>query len=147
MARHSGLLLGLAAMALALVLTPALVAADAPKELKPVEKWSGSVDDEKLLKESPENGVISDAKTLTAVWTAWKIGDKPPKLDFDKVIVVFTTTSGSKISAKPVLDDKGDLKFLGIATRDLRPGFRYDMQAVEKEGIKTVNGKEIGKKK
>jgi hypothetical protein len=140
-----GLLFGLAALCLAVLLTPAVVGADA-KELKSVEKWSGSVDDEKLLKEAPENGVITDAKTFTKVWTAWKIGDKEPKLDFDKVIVVFQTTAGSKISAKPMLDDKGDLKFLGLATKDLKPGFRYDMQAVEKEGIKTVNGKEIGKK-
>jgi hypothetical protein len=139
-----GLLLGLAALALALLLTPAVMAES--KELKPVEKWSGSVDDEKALKEAPENGVITDAKTFEKVWTAWKMGDKMPKLDFDKVIVVFTTTVGSKISAKPVLDDKGDLKFLGLGTRDIKPGFRYDMQAVEKEGIKTVNGKEIGKK-
>jgi hypothetical protein len=139
-----GLLFGVGALAVALLLTPGVMGADA-KELKPVEKWSGSVDDEKLLKEAPEKGVITDAKTFEKVWTAWKIGDKTPKLDFDKVIVVFTTTTGGKISAKPMLDDKGDLKFLGLGTRDLKPGFRYDMQAVEREGIKTVNGKEIGK--
>ena len=97
----------------------------------------------KLLKDAPENGVISDAKTFTKVWESWKIGEKMPKLDFDKVIVVFVTSVGSKISAKPMLDDKGDLKFIGLGTRDLRPGFRYDMQVVEKEGVKTINGKEI----
>jgi len=142
MTRQFAVMFGLAALAVALVLTPALRAADA-KELKPVEKWSGSVDDEKLLKDAPESGVITDAKTFEKVWTSWKIGEKMPKIDFNKVIVVFTTTSGSKISAKPILDDKGNLKFGGLATSDLRPGFRYDMQAVEKEGIKTVNGKEI----
>jgi hypothetical protein len=103
------------------------------------------VDDEKQLKEAPDNGVITDAKTFEKVWTAWRIGEKTPKLDFDKVIVVFTTTAGGKVSAKPMLDDKGDLKFIGLATKDLKPGFRYDMQVVEREGIKTVNGKEIGK--
>jgi hypothetical protein len=142
MTRQFCVMFGLAALALALLLTPALVAADA-KEIKPVEKWSGSVDDEKLLKDAPENGVITDAKTFEKVWTSWKVGEKMPKLDFDKVIIIFTTTSGSKISAKPMLDEKGDLKFLGIATRDLKPGFRYDMQVVEKEGVKTINGKEI----
>jgi hypothetical protein len=141
MQRH-GLLFGLAALAVALLLAPALVAADA-KELKPVEKWNGSVVDEKLLKDAPEYGVIHDAKTFEKVWTSWKIGEKMPKLDFDKVIVVFTTTTGSKISAKPMLDDKGDLKFVGVATKDLGTGFRYDMQVVEKEGVKTINGKEI----
>ncbi len=135
------LIFALAAMAFVVVLAPA-ARADA-RELKPVEKWSGSVDDEKLLKQAPEGGVITDAKTFEKVWTAWKIGEKMPKLDFDKVIVVFTTTVGSRLNAKPMLDDKGDLKFLGIATRDIAPGFRFDMQAVEKEGVKTVNGKEI----
>src|SRR6516225_4863798 len=128
------LMFGLAVVATFLVLAPT-VRADA-RELKAIEKWSGSVDDEKLLKEAPEGGVIKDAKTFEKVWTSWKIGEKMPKLDFDKVIVVFQTTVGSKISAKPMLDDKGDLKFLGLATRDLRPGFRFDMQAVEKAGVK-----------
>ncbi len=143
MTSQRAVLFGLATLAVAVVLTPAFAADN--KELKPVEKWSGSVDDEKLLSDAPKEGVISDAKTFEKVWTSWKIGEKMPKLDFDKVIVVFVTTSGSKISAKPMLDDKGDLKFLGLGTRDLKPGFRYDMQAVEKDGVKTINGKELGK--
>src|SRR5260370_10446567 len=133
MTQRLSLVFGLTALALALVLAPALWAADA-KEVKPVEKWSGSVADEKQLKDAPENGVISDAKTFEKVWTSWKIGDKMPKLDFDKVIVVFTTTTGSKLSAKPMLDDKGDLKFVGVATKDLGTGFPFDMQAVERQG-------------
>jgi hypothetical protein len=33
------------------------------------------------------------------------------------------------------------LKVLALATRDLRPGFRYQILVVPREGVKTVNGK------
>jgi hypothetical protein len=43
------------------------------------------------------------------------------------------------------LDEKGNLKALGFASRDLVPGFRYVIISVPKEGVKTVNGKELPK--
>jgi hypothetical protein len=32
-----------------------------------------------------------------------------------------------------------------MATRDLRPGFRYVIATVSREGVKTVNGKQLPK--
>ena len=43
------------------------------------------------------------------------------------------------------LDDKGDLRVVALATRDIRPGFRYAIKSVSKEGIKTVDGKPLPK--
>jgi hypothetical protein len=43
--------------------------------------------------------------------------------------------------------DKGDLQALAIATRDLRPGFRYAVLVVPREGVKTINGKELKEEK
>jgi hypothetical protein len=116
-----------------------------PTPLKATNTWMGSVGDEKLAKEMPENGVITNAKAFVKLVTAWKVADKVPDVNFDKEIVLVATTVGSKLTLKASLDGKGDLKALGIATRDLLPGFRYVIISVPKDGVKTVNGKELPK--
>jgi hypothetical protein len=103
-----------------------------------------SHDDEKLAKESPENGVIVSQKGWEKLAKAWGIKE-PAKVDFDKEILVVGTTVGSRLNLNLKLDDKGDLKVLGVATADLRPGFRYAIKSVSKAGVKTVNGKELPK--
>jgi hypothetical protein len=114
-------------------------------ELKKVEitkKWSGSVEDEKAIK--PE--CITSTKGLEAVWKAWKIDGDVPKIDFTKDIVVAVYSPGSKLNmAGANLDDTGDLAVLGFGTRDIRPGFRYVLGVVSKEGVKTVNRKALPK--
>jgi hypothetical protein len=42
-----------------------------------------------------------------------------------------------------VLDDKGNLSLLSMATLDLRPGFRYVIATVSREGVKTIEGKPL----
>ena len=129
--------------AVLLLAAGAAVAALTP--LKPTNTWTGSVDDEKLAREMPENGVITNAKDFAKLVKAWKVAEKAPEVNFDKEIVLVARTAGSKLTPKASLDEKGDLKALGLATRDLRPGFRYVIISVPKEGVKTVNGKELPK--
>ena len=121
------------------------VAVAAPTPLKATNTWTGSIDDEKLAKEMPENGVITNAKDFEKLVKAWKVAEKVPEVNFDKEIVLVAKTEGSILKLNPALDEKGDLKALGLATRDLRPGFRYVIISVPKEGVKTVNGKELPK--
>ena len=110
------------------------------KKVEISQKWSGSVDDEKAMK--PE--FITSAKELEAVWKAWKVEGEAPKVDFTKNIVVAVHTVGSKLNmAGATLDDKGNLEVLGFGTRDIRPGFRYVLGVVSREGIKTVNRKAL----
>jgi hypothetical protein len=112
------------------------------KKLQIGQKWSGSVDDEKAIK--PD--CITTAKGLEAVWKAWKAAGDVPKVDFDKNIVVAVYSVGSKLNmAAAILDEKGNLDVLGFGTRDIRPGFRYVLGVVSKEGVKTVNKKELPK--
>ena len=128
-------------VALAIV---ALLASDARAEKKAVKlekEWTGSVEDEALAKDAP--AVIGDAKALERLWKAWKIEGKVPNVDFQKQLVILTTTSGSKLRLSATLDDKGNLAVLGLGTRDLRPGVRYVIATVSREGIKTVNGKKL----
>jgi hypothetical protein len=133
----------------------AVVSPHAAAELKKVEitkkwsgsvedekKWSGSVEDEKAIK--PE--CITSTKGLEAVWKAWKIDGDVPKIDFTKDIVVAVYSPGSKLNmAGANLDDTGDLAVLGFGTMDIRPGFRYVLGVVSKEGVKTVNRKALPK--
>jgi hypothetical protein len=126
------------------VLATGVAAAD-PTPVKSTNTWMGSVDDEKLAREMPENGVITNAKDFERLVKAWKVAEKVPDLNFDKEIVLVAKTEGSVLKLNPALDEKGDLKALGFASRDLRPGFRYVIVSVPKEGVKTVNGKELPK--
>src|SRR5262245_12328451 len=132
-----------------LAVAVALSAAQEKKDEKKDEKKAtvdlfASLDDRDLQKEAPESGVIVSQKGWEKLAKAWSIKE-PAKVDFDKELLVVATTVGSKLNLSTKLDDKGDLKILAIATRDLRPGFRYAIKSVSKEGVKTVQGKELPK--
>lgn len=117
----------------------------APTPVKATNTWTGSHDDEQLAKAMPENGVITNAKDFEKLIKAWKVADKAPEVDFDRELVLVAQTRGSRLNLNASLDEKGNLRALGLATRDLRPGFRYVIISVPKEGVKTVNGKELPK--
>ena len=119
------------------------VAVAGPTPLKATNTWMGSIDDEKLAREMPETGVITNSKDFEKLVKAWQVAEKVPEVDFDKEIVLVAKTEGSRLTLNASLDEKGDLKALGLATRDLRPGFRYVIISVPRQGIKTVNGKEL----
>src|SRR5262249_12595063 len=124
----------------------ALMATDAQAQKKPVKftkEWKGSVADQNLQKGAP--AFITDAKAPEKLWKDWKIADKMPAVDFNKEIVILATTVGSKLNLKASLDDKGNLEVFGMATLDIADGFRYVMATVPREGIKTVNKKELPK--
>lgn len=113
------------------------------KEVKATMTWQGSVEDEALVKEVP--AVIASDADLEKVWKALKL-EKQPKVDFTKEVIVTATSRGSKLNLNARIDtDTGDLQAIGFGTRDLRPGFRYVFISVSKEGVKTVNGKALGK--
>jgi hypothetical protein len=118
----------------------ALRAIPQKKPITPTEMWSGSVEDENLAKDVP--AVVTSSRALAKLWKDWKLADKTPEIDFKKVHVVVTTTRGSKLTLALTLDERGDLRIGGIATRDLRPGFRYIIATVSNSGVKSVNGKE-----
>ena len=111
------------------------------KPLETLKEWRGDNPNEGLTKDSPK--FITNAKDLEKLWKAWDIKEKLPEIDFAKEILLVETTRGSRLNLKATLDEKGDLQSLGLATRDLRPGFRYVMITVNKAGIKTIAGKVI----
>src|SRR5262245_36291543 len=130
--------------ALALGVFALFVAAEEPKQEKPTVDLSGSIADETLQKEAPEDGVIASKKAWEKLANAWGVKG-PAKVDFGKEILVVGTTVGSRLNVSTKLDAEGDLKVTGMATADIGPGFRYVIKSVNKEGVKTVNGKTLPK--
>lgn len=128
----------LTALLAAALLTPAAHADR--KRLEPVKTWNGSREQEPP---QPGQGCISDAKALAKLWADWKIADPLPEVDFSKELVVFATTVGSRINLMATLDEKGELSIGGMATRDLRPGFRYVIATVPRAGVLTCNGQPV----
>ncbi len=135
--------LPLLTMALAALLWPAASAAQ-DKSIKPLREWRGSVTNEALAKNAPASNVITDEKSFTKLWQSWEPDKKVPEVDFKKELVLVATTRGSKLNLSAQLAEGGNLKALAIATRDLRPGFRYHLIVVPREGIQSVNGKKLG---
>ena len=124
-----------------LALAPTFAAAQAQK-LTPTKTWKGSVAEEALEKAVPK-AVVSQ-KALDALWASWSQTEKAPTVDFKKEIVVFTTSRGSVVNLIVTKKEK-DLAVSGFGTRDLRPGFRFVMGSIPREGIETVNGEALPK--
>jgi hypothetical protein len=127
-------------IALALLLTTTAMAAE-PTELKPEQIWQGSANDESKAKTIPK--IVTSAEKLTEVWKACERTDPVPAVDFKKHLAVVLTTRGSRVNPRVSLSDEGELRVLGMETRDFRPGFRYVIGLVPREGVKTVNGEAL----
>ena len=110
------------------------------KPMKLLQQWSGSVDDLFLMKGMPK--FIISVEELEELWQVWKVPGKGPRWTFYDLVLV-ATTRGSILHLALTLDDEGESQEWGIATTDLRPGFRYVIAVVSREGVKTVDGKEL----
>jgi hypothetical protein len=122
-----------------------LQAFSAGKEpVKPSRQWSGSVQDLSLKEVGPE--VILSKQGLENLWRVWKIPGPVPEVDFFRELVVVQTTRGSRLRLTATLDESGNLEVLGLATRDLHPGFRYVIAILSNKRVKTVNGQEVKSK-
>jgi hypothetical protein len=113
------------------------------EDSKPRVELSGSIDDESLQKEMPANRVIVSQKAWEKLAKAWGITDAP-KIDFTKEILIVGTWRGSQFDLMPVIQN-GDLMVGTRGTKDLRPGFRWKVQTLSREGIKSVLGMELPK--
>lgn len=116
------------------------VAAEDPKP-KATVSLSGSLEDEVLKNEMPANGVIASQKEWEKLAKAWSIKDAP-KVNSSKELLVVGTWRGSSFTITPVVKG-GDLTIRAAGTKDLRPGFRWKVDSIAREGIKTVNGKAL----
>jgi hypothetical protein len=135
----------LATLAILMVVSYPLEGVPAERQpVTPVKEWTGSIDDPIIVSAAPE--IIFSAKEFEALWLAWKLPGPVPEVDFSSYLVAVQTTQGSRLRLSAVLEDNGNLMVLGLATLDLRPGFRYVIAVLSRNGVKTVNGKELPNK-
>ncbi|MDB5310637.1 MAG: hypothetical protein JWO38_4839 [Gemmataceae bacterium] len=110
-----------------------------PAALMPLELY-GSIADSAKADAAPASRVITTDKDWVALTMAWGIKD-PPKVDLTKELLVVATTKGDKLVIQTRLDEKGDLRITALDSDDNpRGGFRYGIKAVDRAGVKTVDG-------
>lgn len=112
------------------------------ERVKPIKTWNGSVADVELTKLAPKNNIIANEKNWKKIWAVWAVGDELPEIDFKENLILVGTSRGSRLNTSATLKD-GDMRVISFGTRDLRPGFRYNLVQVSRKGVKTVNGKAI----
>jgi hypothetical protein len=113
------------------------------KKITPSDKYEGSVADEDLVKLAPKDGLITSGNVFQELWKKWEPAKKAPEVDFKKNLLLVATTRGSKLNMLPALSADGNLKVPVMATKDLKPGFRYQIYVIPREGIVTINGKPL----
>ena len=120
------------------------------KTVKVEQEWKGGSDEEKdndAWKQQPKDGFIAGPKAWEELWKAWHFAKELPKVDFEKELILVVACEGpNSIRIEELkLNDKGSLRFDWSHTDKAGPGFRYLMQRISRNGIKTVGGKEIPK--
>jgi phosphate transport system substrate-binding protein len=132
--------IGLALLAVTLAVGLAWAGAEDMK-ITPLSEWTGSVEAEALEKIAPP--VVTTAEGWGILWKAWQRPGDVPAVDFGQAVVVVTTTRGSRVSVTYARDGAGNLAVRGLATRDLRPGFRFVLAALPRTGVTAVNGQPL----
>ena len=69
-------------------------AGDAKKPIKATQTVDGKFSEDAASKVAPKNGYFTDQKALEDLWTAWKLKDKAPTVDFMKQIVFVQLSLG-----------------------------------------------------
>lgn len=129
---------------LPLLAVPGMLPADESQEAAMIPllvTWRGSVANEKLLGDPP--AAIGGPEEWKSLWETWKLPGDVPEVDFGECLVLVQATRGGRLRMSAKVDGKGDLSILAVATRDLRPGFRYALGVVRREGLVTVGGQPV----
>ena len=121
---------------------------------KPVEfvaMWQGNFDNDDKKVQAPTDLYIADKKAWAKLWKAWR-GEKAevPEVNFEKQIILVVPTRYFETNIYARLDAKGELTVKGEDPKDLefsrvvkKKGFSYQIVAIKREGIKTINGKAL----
>ena len=108
-----------------------------------VQQWSGRV----ATLPAPEvtgKGFVTNAKDLALFWRLWKGVSDIPSVDFDKHLIVVTTARSSVLQVRAILvDAKGDLTTVVVATPDMTSDYAVVVTLAERKGVRTVHGRPI----
>ena len=135
-----------AAAALAALIAFAAGSASAPaaepKATKTVDLTS-TVVDLGAIKALEGTGVILSQKEWERLAAAWGI-TAPAKVDFSKELLLVGTWRGSGFKILPDVKD-GNLTAELVGDKDIKPGFRFKIMSLERDGITSFQGKALPK--
>ncbi len=135
-----------ASAALAALIASALASAPTraaePKATATVD-LSSTVVDLAALKALEGTGVILSQKEWERLAAAWGIKE-PAKVDFTKEILLVGTWRGTSFKFLSDVKD-GDLTTELVGDKDIKPGFRFKVISLSRDGIKSFQGKALPK--
>ncbi|EAQ80158.1 hypothetical protein [Blastopirellula marina] len=131
----------LLALLLSAVIAPLGMATEL--EVKVLQEWSGKTPNNSLKSLAPESGFVTATEQWKKLWTAWRPGEELPKIDFTQQIVLVGVVDGpNQVMLRPTMQIE-EIRFVTAGTRMAGPGFGYKLVAVNKAGVKRVNGQPI----
>jgi hypothetical protein len=138
-----------AVLAILLILHASDAGEGKKKVIKPTKQWSGKKSQNELAKIVHPSGMITNQKAFDALWSGWMLEGKAPTVDFTKQIVFVQLAPGGPNVPRPTytLDAKDNLTVRSISTLIGGPGFGYSIDALNREGIKTYQGKPLEESK
>jgi hypothetical protein len=107
--------------------------------------WVGHLQDRALEKEKPADGLIKSADEFAKLWTAWFGKEKLPEIDFDKQVVIVETSTKAGIHRLHLIDNTGDVQVFVSLVTGVPDKCSFGILAVDRKGIKTIQGKPISK--
>jgi len=106
-------------------------------DVQPLRELRGTTTEE-VAGPMPDE-VITDPATFAKAWKKLGLKESPGEVNFAHEALFLATTRGSRISLRLKDEGKGKLRVLAMATRDIRPGFRYVFGVFSKKDWQQIN--------
>ena len=106
-------------------------------ELKPMREWKGEAGPG--VEHGPTRSVILSSEDYVKLWKELGLDRSPGAIEFSTEFAVVVTSRGSGIAFRLRDEGEGKLKVMSIATRDIRPGLRYAIAVISRQGWQEVN--------
>ena len=106
-------------------------------ELKPMREWKGEAGPG--VEKGPTRSVILSSEEYEKLWKELGLDRSPGAIEFSTEFAVVSTSRGSGIAFRLRDEGEGKLKVMSIATRDIRPGLRYAIAVISRQGWQEVN--------
>jgi hypothetical protein len=108
-----------------------------------VQQWFGRIP-RPLSGFTPAKGYLTNARDLAALWQNWGLKADVPVIDFDKHIVIVSTSRSSTFQVAAIqVDATGDMKTVIMASPDMRGDVAFVITVAERKGAKTFHGAPI----
>lgn len=109
-----------------------------------VQQWAGRIP-RPLFRFMPPKGYVTNARDLAALWQNWGLKAEVPVVDFEKYIVIVSTSRSSLFQVAAIqIDANGDMKTVVMASPDMRGDVAFVITVAERKGAKTFQGTPIG---